>query len=188
MWGSMKKNTRTRHMGVLLAIVVSALSISASFYGCEQATATAPPAENPQVAAADPISAGRYIIKIAGCNDCHTPGFMQNPKVPESEWLTGVPIGWRGPWGTSYATNLRIAIQPYPTADSWVAMMKTREGRPPMPWSTLHSMSETDLRAVYLYIKSLGPKGEMVPMALPPDVEPKGPYLDLTPKNLPAPR
>ena len=45
---------------------------------------------------------GKYLVQIAGCNDCHTPGFMQKGfDVPESDWLVGVPVGWRGPWGTT---------------------------------------------------------------------------------------
>lgn len=132
------------------------------------------------------MQAGRYIIKISGCNDCHTNGFMQNPKVPESEWLKGSPVGWRGPWGTSYPANLRVALAAYPNKESWVQAMRTREGRPPMPWPSLHNMSDADLGAVYAYVRSLTPLGDPVPQAVPPDQEPKGPYIDLMPKNLPA--
>src|SRR3954468_1925789 len=60
------------------------------------------------------VQAGRYLVRISGCNDCHTPGFMpMGDKVPESLWLTGTPIGWRGPWGTTYASNLRLFIKPF---------------------------------------------------------------------------
>ncbi|KVW95529.1 hypothetical protein ABW22_10195 [Thiobacillus denitrificans] len=58
------------------------------------------------------IRHGRYLIQIAGCNDCHTAGHMQNDgQVPEAEWLTGDAIGWQGPWGTTYAANLRLLFQ-----------------------------------------------------------------------------
>lgn len=37
---------------------------------------------------------GRYITMISGCNDCHTPGYLQSEaKVPESDWLTGDTMG-----------------------------------------------------------------------------------------------
>ena len=53
----------------------------------------------------------RYLITIAGCNDCHTPNYPQSGgKTPEKEWLTGDALGWRGPWGTTYAPNLRLSI------------------------------------------------------------------------------
>ena len=56
----------------------------------------------------DAAARGRYLIAIAGCNDCHTPGFAMNGgTTPEQAWLTGDPLGWQGPWGTTYAPNLR---------------------------------------------------------------------------------
>ncbi|MDH4245230.1 MAG: hypothetical protein OEV38_15905, partial [Nitrospira sp.] len=55
---------------------------------------------------------GRYLIKIAGCNDCHTTSYAEAAgKIPEQDWLKGDSIGWRGPWGTTYASNLRLYMQ-----------------------------------------------------------------------------
>ena len=42
-------------------------------------------------------------------------------------------------------------------------------------------MSERDLRAMYRYVKSLGPKQNGVPRGLPPEKEPTTPYISLTP-------
>lgn len=127
------------------------------------------------------ISAGRYLVMIAGCNDCHTPGWNRAPgKVPEAQWLSGVPLGWHGPWGTSYAANLRLTAHKL-NADEWVKMMHTRNGRPPMPWASVNAMSESDVRAIYEYIHSLGPVGQPMPADLPPGVEPNGPYLNMEP-------
>ena len=43
------------------------------------------------------VERGRYLAKIGGCNDCHTPGYiMKNGQVPEQQWLTGDTLGWRG--------------------------------------------------------------------------------------------
>ena len=54
------------------------------------------------VAEHDSIERGRYVVKIGGCNDCHTPGYVQaNGAVPEATWLIGDTLGYRGPWGTS---------------------------------------------------------------------------------------
>jgi mono/diheme cytochrome c family protein len=125
---------------------------------------------------------GRYIVNIASCNDCHTPGFMEKGlAVPEADRLTGVPVGYQGPWGTSYAPNLRLSAGSLSEKD-WVTMLKTRQGLPPMPWPALNAMSEADARAVYAYLKSLGPKGEAMPTALPPGAAPKTPYFDFVPK------
>ena len=51
-------------------------------------------------------------MATSGCNDCHTAGYMQKDgQVPETEWLTGDSMGWQGPWGTTYAANLRLLFQ-----------------------------------------------------------------------------
>ena len=127
--------------------------------------------------AAKLIERGRYIVKISGCNDCHTPGYAQTGgKIPEKEWLTGDQLGWKGPWGTTYSMNLRRFMQTV-TEDQWVKTAHTTQYRPPMPWFALRDMSSSDLRAVYRFVKYLGPAGEAAPAYLPPDQEPKGPFV-----------
>lgn len=116
---------------------------------------------------ADAIARGRYIIAIAGCNDCHTAGYAQaGGQVPEDDWLTGDSIGFQGPWGVSYPANLRLSMNRL-TEAQWVAMARA-ERLPPMPWFSLARMSDQDIRAIYAYVRSLGPKGEPTPVALKP--------------------
>ncbi|MET0680313.1 MAG: hypothetical protein ABWZ41_04865, partial [Burkholderiales bacterium] len=84
-------------------------------------------------ASAADVKRGRYLVQISGCNDCHTPGYPEsNGKVDEKLWLTGSPLGWRGPWGTTYAANLRLAAQKL-TEAQWMQRARN-ELRPPMPW------------------------------------------------------
>ncbi|HSN21210.1 MAG TPA: c-type cytochrome [Usitatibacter sp.] len=125
----------------------------------------------------DPIARGRYLVKIAGCNDCHTPGYgSSGGKVPEDRWLTGDRVGWNGPWGTTYPANLRLALNGM-SEDHWVHLAKTAKYRPPMPWFALHDMSEQDLRDIHRYVRSLGPAGEPAPAYLPPEAKPSGPVI-----------
>lgn len=139
----------------------------------------------PHVTAADAVQTGRYLVIIGQCNDCHTDGFMMTEgNVPEENWLTGSPVGWQGPWGTTYPSNLRLRVQEW-SEDAWVQTLKTRKALPPMPWMNLNQMKEEDMRAMYAYIQSLGPKGEHMPLALAPGVVPSTPYLSLFPQNLP---
>jgi len=139
----------------------------------------------PHVMAANQVEAGRYLAIVAGCNDCHTEGYLQTEgNIPEEDWFAGTSLGWQGPWGTSYPSNLRLAVQDY-TEEDWVMIIHEREDLPPMPWMNVNQMSEQDAKAIYHYIKSLGPKGDYVPDALDPGVEPETPYLSLTPLNLP---
>jgi mono/diheme cytochrome c family protein len=123
------------------------------------------------------IKRGRYLIQIAGCNDCHTPGFAPSGgKVAEAQWLTGDQLGWRGPWGTTYPTNLRLLFQEL-TEDQWVKKAKSLATRPPMPWFNVREMSTADLRAVYRYVRHLGPAGKPAPAYVPPDKTPPPPYV-----------
>jgi mono/diheme cytochrome c family protein len=140
------------------------------------------PAERPAVSAASPIDAGRYLVKLGGCNDCHTPGYVQsNGKSPaEADWLTGSPLGYSGPWGTSYPANLRLVLASMDEAQ-FLDLAHKGEGRPPMPWPSLMAMSNSDLKAIYAYVRSLGPTGAPAPAALDPGVKPAGPFVKMTP-------
>ena len=130
------------------------------------------------------IRHGRYLIATSGCNDCHTPGFMPNAgKVAESEWMTGDSMGWQGPWGTTYPANLRLLVSSM-TEQQWLVRAR-QPMRPPMPSPSLQAMTDADLRAIFRYIKSLGPSGVPAPAYVPPGGLVSTPYLDLTPKNLP---
>ena len=123
------------------------------------------------------LKRGRYIAQIAGCNDCHTAGYAASGgKVPEKEWLMGDSLGWRGAWGTTYPTNLRLYMRDL-TEDQWVRKAKTLSARPPMPWFALHDMTVGDLRAFYRFVRHLGPAGKPAPAYVPPDKTPAGPYV-----------
>ncbi len=123
------------------------------------------------------IRHGRYLTQIAGCNDCHTPGYaMSGGQVPDSNWLTGDSLGWRGPWGTTYPSNLRLTMQSL-TEDQWLSLARNTQYRPPMPWFALRDMSDQDLRAIYHFIRQQGPAGQPAPAYVPPDQEPQGPYV-----------
>jgi mono/diheme cytochrome c family protein len=125
------------------------------------------------------IERGRYVAMIAGCNDCHTANFIQSAgKVPENEWLQGDRLGWRGPWGTTFAPNLRLYMSKL-SEDDWVSSARALKTRPPMPWWALHAMSEPDLRALYRFVRSLGEPGAQAPAYISPDKSPAPPYMEL---------
>ena len=123
------------------------------------------------------VERGRYVVDITGCNDCHTTGYAEaGGKAAESEKLKGDAVGYRGPWGTTYPTNLRLSIGKM-TEDQWLKYAKSLMTRPPMPWFNVRAMNDTDLRALYQYVKSLGVSGAAAPPFLPPDKQPKPPYI-----------
>ena len=130
------------------------------------------------------VAHGRYLVTIGGCNDCHTPGYAESGgRTPEAEWLTGSPVGFQGPWGTTYPTNLRLTVHAM-TEAQWITLARSNL-RPPMPSPSLHAMSETDLRSLYRYIRHLGAKGQPAPAYAPPGQAVTTPYYEFVPKNLP---
>ena len=134
-------------------------------------------ADTPPESDAKLVDHGRYLVMIGGCNDCHTAGFAPaGGKVPESEWLLGDTLGWSGPWGTTYAPNLRLRLagMDFPTFKAYARGLVTR---PPMPWWAVNAMSERDLEALHAFITGLGPAGEDAPAALPPGVAAAGPVV-----------
>jgi hypothetical protein len=158
------------------AFAVFALLLCVTTIKAESKPETSGMQQNPSKLDMQMVERGRYLIKIAGCNDCHTPGYEQSEgNVPEELWLTGDRFGWRGPWGTTYASNLRILINAL-TEDQWVTLAKSLKVRPPMPWYNLNDMKKEDLIDIYQYIRHAGPKGVQAPAYVPPDREPDTPY------------
>lgn len=123
------------------------------------------------------LKRGRYLVQIGGCNDCHTPNYaMSGGNVPEKQWLTGDGLGWHGPWGTTYPSNLRRYFAATSETE-WLKNARHAAYRPPMPGTVLREMSDRDLRAIYRFVRALGPAGEAAPPYLPPDREPTGPVV-----------
>jgi mono/diheme cytochrome c family protein len=132
------------------------------------------------------IERGRYLAVISGCNDCHTRGYAERAgDVPESDWLTGDQLGWQGPWGTTYPPNLRRLMAGL-QEDEWLTYAKTVQLRPPMPWYQLRAMTDADLRAIYQFIRALGPAGAPAPAYQPPGEKVAGPVV-IFPGAGPAP-
>ena len=184
---SVHEQVLTVHMsksrGVAIAMTVVLCCVLAMTAGAAQTrkSASAPA----QTTADRMLERGRYLTIIAGCNDCHTAGYAEAAgEVPETQWLTGSPLGWRGPWGTTYAINLRRHFDGI-SEQQWLNDARNMQTRPPMPWFTLRKMSNTDLRAIYRYIRRLGPAGQPAPAYLPRDHEPVPPFVQFpqTPKT-----
>jgi mono/diheme cytochrome c family protein len=83
-------------------------------------------------ARADVVARGKYLVTVAGCNDCHTPWKMgpdgpepdmsrmlsghpeqmelpAPPKLADGPWVVSVAAtntAWSGPWGVSFTANL----------------------------------------------------------------------------------
>jgi mono/diheme cytochrome c family protein len=154
---------------MLARAILFTLSVAA---GAALAQAPAPDSGKP-----GSIERGRYLARVAGCNDCHTAGYPQSGgNVPEKQWLLGDRLGWQGPWGTTYAPNLRLSLAKM-SEQEWIRYARTTQLRPPMPWFSLRDMSTDDLQALYRFVRQLGPAGEPAPAFKPPGQPVEGPVV-----------
>ncbi len=125
-------------------LLLTSCFLTPAALGC--ATDTEPPAATAPifVQGPSPEEVGRYLFLAGGCNDCHTPGWSESDgKLPEAEWALGSEVGYRGPWGTSYAQNLRLAAAAR-TPRQWVSLFRQSAGLPPMPWPNYRAVAEQD--------------------------------------------
>ena len=85
---------------------------------------------------------------------------------------------WAGPWGVSFAANLTpdktTGLGSW-TEAAFVNSMRTgkhkgalRDILPPMPWQALSKMSDSDLKAMFAYLRSIKPIQNKVPDPIPP--------------------
>jgi mono/diheme cytochrome c family protein len=104
---------------------------------------------------------------------------------PGAKWTTHVNdhlTAWSGAWGVSFAANLTpdentgIGIW---TEDMFVRALKTgkhmgtsRQILPPMPWNWYGQLDESELKAIFAYLKSIKPIPNRVPVPLGPDGKP----------------
>jgi mono/diheme cytochrome c family protein len=170
----MPRPFRTLHYSLFLAAL-------AALAGCQAESAKPAAAAAAAVAASAPdlIARGEYLIRTTGCNDCHTVGYPeQQGNVPKSEWLKGSPLGYHGPWGTTYAPNLRLRLHEM-TETQWLEYSANLRTRPIMPDFAVRAMTEDDRRAIFRFVQSLGPAGEPAPAFLPPGKTPPPPYFGL---------
>jgi len=169
----------TRTLRKVLACFSLSLGAAAVFFAGQGLAQQKQKGQGTVAANVDPkrIERGRHLVIITGCNDCHTAGYVQaEGKMKEDQWLLGDRLGFRGPWGTTYPTNLRLSLSKM-SERQWIEHAKTLRARPPMPWFNLNAMSEADLGAMYQFVRSLQPQGGPAPEALPPGQEPPQPYV-----------
>jgi hypothetical protein len=158
----------------------------------------------PRKADADRLARGKYLVTVAGCNDCHTPWKMgakgpepdmsrmlsghpesanlpPPPKLPEGPWVVtaaATNTAWSGPWGVSYTANL--TPDPETGLGKWTQRNFTdtiRTGRhmgrgrqilPPMPIPMYKNFTDSDLEAIFSYLKTIPVVKNKVPEPLAP--------------------
>ncbi|WP_084165238.1 cytochrome C [Skermanella stibiiresistens] len=133
--------------------------------------ATAAPARKPTLAEEKPtgqeaIERGGYLVRLGGCNDCHTPGYFLG-KPDHSRYLGGSDVGFEVPGlGTFVGPNLtpdrETGLGDWTRAEI-VAAIQTGvrpDGRvlaPVMPWHAFAELTKSDMGAVVDFLASLTP-------------------------------
>ncbi|MEL1245258.1 c-type cytochrome [Flavobacterium sp. DGU11] len=121
-------------------------------------------------AASDTVNYGAYLINATGCVDCHSktdkgtivPGtefgggmeFLQPGGIVRSPNITFDKETGIGSW-TAEAFTARFKMYAHP--DYKPAQLKKDDLNTPMPWNMYAGMKESDLKAIYAYLKSLKP-------------------------------
>ncbi|HEY8055605.1 MAG TPA: hypothetical protein VIE13_06815 [Terriglobales bacterium] len=167
--------------------LTAVLALAAALSACNQ---SAPPAEtvaSPAAAADTSAARGSQLVLLGGCDDCHTPQ-LPNGEPDMSRRLSGVPEGsalppaipgvvttlnlaWRGPWGLSEARNL--TPDPQNGIGSWTQQQfldtmrsgKDPAGRalqPPMPFPNYGRLPDSDLIALFNFLKTVPPNSNKV--------------------------
>ena len=135
------------------------------------------------VAAADPaaIARGKYLVAIAGCNDCHTPGYFFG-KPDMARFLGGSDVGFEMPGlGTFVGPNLTpdkaTGLGNWTDAQVVTALQKGErpDGRtlaPIMPWHAFANLTKQDADAIVAFLRSLPAVDHKVPGPFGPDQAP----------------
>ena len=110
------------------------------------------------------------------------------PKLPDGvvgmspdTWgavTTGDLTAWTGPWGTSFTANLtpdkETGLGSW-TEEMFVKTIRTgkhmgtgRDILPPMPWQSFRQLTDSDLKSIFAYLKTLKPISNAVPDPIPP--------------------
>jgi mono/diheme cytochrome c family protein len=103
------------------------------------------------------------------------------PKLPPGPWVwvgAGTNTAFAGPWGVSYARNLTpdelTGIGSW-SEETFVKAMKTgrhmgvsRPIQPPMPWQWYAQLTDRDLKAIYVYLRTIPPIRNDAPDWQPP--------------------
>lgn len=127
------------------------------------------------------IERGKYLVNVAGCLDCHTPGYFFG-KPDMDRYLGGSEVGFEIPGlGVFHGPNLT----PDPdtglgkwSVDQIVTALQTgkrpdgRELAPIMPWRAFSKLTKEDATSIAVFLKSIPAVKNKVPGPFGPKDKP----------------
>jgi mono/diheme cytochrome c family protein len=147
-----------------------------------------------------PVERGQYLVTLAGCNDCHTPGGLLG-QPDEKRKLAGSDVGFGDPasgvWvGGNLTPDRETGLGAW--SDEQIATAFTKgvlpDGgklSPIMPWPALSHLTADDAQAIVAYLKSLPPVRNAVPGPFKANETPTVAYVSVivpTPQYMGLPR
>lgn len=123
------------------------------------------------------IARGKYLVTLAGCNDCHTPGHFFGKPDSKRE-LAGSDVGFEVP-GVGVVAGPNLTPDDETGLGRWTAQQIATairsgvrpDGRvlsPVMPWTALSKLTKADTVAMVAYLQQLPPVRNKVPGPLRP--------------------
>jgi len=144
--------------------------------------------------AADPaaIQRGKYLVAIAGCNDCHTPGYFLG-KPDMARYLGGSEVGFELPGlGVFHGPNLTpdktTGLGNWTDAQIITALQKGQrpDGRmlaPIMPYHAFANLTPQDAQAIVAFLRSIPPVENKVPGPFGPTEAPTSFVMKVVPPS-----
>jgi len=126
----------------------------------------------------DAIKRGQYLVRLAGCETCHTPrtaeGFITGTN------FAGGSVFRHGKGEADAASNLTpdpSGIGSY-TEQQFIEIIRTGRSRgrslnSAMPWLFYRNMTDSDLKSIFAYLKALPPISHKIDNTQPPSPCPK---------------
>jgi len=124
------------------------------------------------------VARGKYLVTIASCNDCHTPGYFFG-KPDMARFLGGSEVGFEIPGlgvfaGPNLTPDKETGLGGW--TDEQVATALTtgvrpdgRQLAPIMPWRAFASLTKADAAAIVTFLRSLPPVKNKVAGPFGPD-------------------
>jgi mono/diheme cytochrome c family protein len=136
------------------------------------------------------VERGKYLVVLAGCTDCHTPGYFFG-KPDQARYLGGSDVGFQIPGlgvfhGSNLTSDKETGLGSW-TKEQIIAAMQTgkrpdgRELAPVMPWRAFASLTKSDADAIVTYLMSLPPVKNKVPGPFGPNEKPTGFVMQIVP-------
>ena len=118
------------------------------------------------------LARGKYLVGIAGCNDCHTPGYFFG-KPDMTKFLSGSEVGFEIPGlgvfvGRNITPDKETGIGEWTEEQIFTALQtgKRPDGRelaPIMPWHAFATLTKEDVTAIAAFLKSIPAVSHKIP-------------------------